>query len=141
MVFLEIVFIFIRKYYSVLNSTTFNRGYYGNLILLNCVCDDYFYNCKNLKRVKIGAGITSLERGLFTNCDAIETYEVSDSNQYFSSTDGILFAELLTNNGIEVMLNETKGTIHGFDIVQKAETTIMVIDDRIAFMSCFFNKK
>ena len=54
--------------------------------------------------------------------------------------DGILFAELLTNNGIEVMLNETKGTIHGFDIVQKAETTIMVIDDRISFMSCFFNK-
>jgi len=48
--------------------------------------------------------------------------------------DGILYAELLRNTGIEVTLNETKGTMHGFDIATKAPTTLAAMEQRIAFM-------
>jgi len=48
--------------------------------------------------------------------------------------DGILYAELLRNAGIEVTLNETKGTMHGFDIATKAPTTLAAMSKRIAFM-------
>ena len=48
--------------------------------------------------------------------------------------DGILYAQLLQATGIQVTLNETKGTMHGFDIAQKAPTTQAVIAQRIAFM-------
>ena len=48
--------------------------------------------------------------------------------------DGILYAELLRNAGIDVTLNETKGTMHGFDIATKAPTTLVVMEQRIAFM-------
>ena len=48
--------------------------------------------------------------------------------------DGILYAELLEKAGIEVTLNETKGTMHGFDIATKAPTTLAAMRERIAFM-------
>ena len=52
--------------------------------------------------------------------------------------DGILYAEKLREAGVEVTLNETKGTMHGFDIVQKAETTKAALAARIAFMKKVF---
>ncbi len=50
--------------------------------------------------------------------------------------NGILYADLLRKAGIEVTLNETKGTMHGFDIATKAPTTLASLDQRIAFMKC-----
>jgi len=52
--------------------------------------------------------------------------------------DGILYAEKLRSAGVTVVLNETRGTMHGFDIMQKAKTTETAIEARISFMkSCF----
>ena len=48
--------------------------------------------------------------------------------------DGILYAQKLREAGIEVTLNETKGTMHGFDIMQKAEITKAALSERITFM-------
>ena len=48
--------------------------------------------------------------------------------------DGILYARLLREAGIEVTLNETNGTMHGFDIATKASTTLAAMEQRIAFM-------
>lgn len=48
--------------------------------------------------------------------------------------DGILYDRLLRDAGIDVTLNETKGTMHGFDIAPKAPTTLAVMTQRIAFM-------
>ena len=48
--------------------------------------------------------------------------------------DGILYADLLQKAGIEVTVNETKGTMHGFDIAAKAPTTLAAMEQRIAFM-------
>jgi len=52
--------------------------------------------------------------------------------------DGILYAEKLRESGIEVVLNETQGTMHGFDIVQKADTTKEALAARIGFMKKAF---
>ena len=48
--------------------------------------------------------------------------------------DGILYARLLREAGIDVTLNETKGTMHGFDIATKAPSTLAAMEKRIAFM-------
>lgn len=48
--------------------------------------------------------------------------------------DGILYADQLRKAGIEVTLNETRGTMHGFDIATKAPTTLAAMEQRIAFM-------
>ncbi|MBO5109302.1 MAG: alpha/beta hydrolase [Clostridia bacterium] len=48
--------------------------------------------------------------------------------------DGILYVQRLREEGIAVELNETKGTMHGFDIVQGAKTTKAALDARIRFM-------
>jgi acetyl esterase/lipase len=48
--------------------------------------------------------------------------------------DGILYADLLQKAGIEVTVNETRGTMHGFDIATKAPTTLTAMVQRIAFM-------
>ena len=54
--------------------------------------------------------------------------------------DGILYAELLRGAGIAVEVNETKGTIHGFDIKQKAPTTLEALSARVAFVRKMFGK-
>ncbi|MBQ9083231.1 MAG: alpha/beta hydrolase, partial [Clostridia bacterium] len=48
--------------------------------------------------------------------------------------DGILYANKLRAAGVEAVLNETKGTMHGFDIVQSAPTTQAALEARIRFM-------
>lgn len=48
--------------------------------------------------------------------------------------DGILYATRLREAGIPVVLNETRGTMHGFDIVQSAPTTQAALAARIEFM-------
>ena len=48
--------------------------------------------------------------------------------------DGTLYAKLLREAGIEVTLNETKGTMHGFDISTNAPITLSAMEQRIAFM-------
>ena len=48
--------------------------------------------------------------------------------------DGILYAKQLRSAGIEVVVNETQGTMHGFDIMQKAPTTKNALEKRIKYM-------
>lgn len=52
--------------------------------------------------------------------------------------EGIAYANALLEAGVSVELNETRGTMHGFDIVQNAETTKAALAARIAFMKKVF---
>jgi len=52
--------------------------------------------------------------------------------------DGILYARRLREAGIQVTLNETEGTMHGFDIVQRASITQKALDARVTFMKGIF---
>ena len=55
--------------------------------------------------------------------------------------DGVLYAQLLRNAGIEVEFHEAKGTMHGFDTVFHAPTTQKMIAKRIAYMKKMFEGK
>ena len=48
--------------------------------------------------------------------------------------DGILYSRLLQDEGIEVELPDTHGTMHGFDEVTKAPTTLIMEELRIEYM-------
>lgn len=48
--------------------------------------------------------------------------------------DGILYASLLQETGVDITLNETRGTMHGVDIVVKTPTTLAAMAQRIALM-------
>ena len=54
--------------------------------------------------------------------------------------DGILYAQKLCGAGISAEVNHTKGTMHGFDIVQKAPTTQKALEARVEFMKKWFAK-
>ncbi len=53
--------------------------------------------------------------------------------------DGILYAAKLRAAGVDATLNETKGTMHGFDIMQNASITKSALASRIRFMKKWFN--
>ena len=55
--------------------------------------------------------------------------------------DGILFAKELKMAGVEVELNETKGTMHGYDIMRKASVSLASMEKRIAFMKDYLEQK
>lgn len=48
--------------------------------------------------------------------------------------DGILYAEKLCDNGIDVILYETERTIHGYDSALSAQVSKNSIEKRIAFL-------
>jgi acetyl esterase/lipase len=76
----------------------------------------------------------------------VEAKSVSDLPSAYIETaqidclhdDGILYAEMLRSAGIEVVLNETRGTIHGFDNAQGARATEEALVERIKFLKKYF---
>lgn len=54
--------------------------------------------------------------------------------------DGILFARLLEENGIEAELHETKGTMHGFDTKVTAPTSKKMVGERTAYIRRMFHE-
>ena len=55
--------------------------------------------------------------------------------------EGLIYANKLLDAGNDVEINETIGTMHGFDIVRKAKTTKVAINKRISFMKKRFEEK
>ncbi len=52
--------------------------------------------------------------------------------------EGVAYAKKLREFGVDVELNETQGTMHGFDIAKKAKTTRKAVEARTAFMKARF---
>jgi len=52
--------------------------------------------------------------------------------------EGLAYANALRDAGVDVTLNETRGTMHGFDIVEKAPTTTAAVRARLEFMKEHF---
>ncbi len=48
--------------------------------------------------------------------------------------DGVYYASLLEKEGIEAIVHETKGTMHGFDMKTTAPTTKAMVQKRVAYM-------
>ena len=54
--------------------------------------------------------------------------------------DGILYASILKKHNIPVTIEDTKGTMHGYDTKYKAKTTQENIQRRIEYINKMFNK-
>lgn len=52
--------------------------------------------------------------------------------------EGLLYAEMLKQNGANVTVNETKGTIHGYDFRLKSRITEESISKRLSFLKRVF---
>ena len=52
--------------------------------------------------------------------------------------EGVLFANKLKNRNVDVCINETKGTVHGFEIVSKSDVTKRAVKSRIDFLKGVF---
>lgn len=74
------------------------------------------------------------------NCEYLPNAYIETAEFDCLHDDGIKYAEKLRTAGIAVELNETEGTMHGFDIVQKAPTTKMAVAARIAYMQKNFGE-
>ena len=48
--------------------------------------------------------------------------------------EGILYGKKLRRAGANVEINETKGTIHGYDVALNTQTVIKNIEKRILFL-------
>lgn len=55
--------------------------------------------------------------------------------------EGLAYADALRAAGVSVWVNETRGTMHGFDIVQKAPITQAAVQARIDYMREMFSRK
>ena len=53
--------------------------------------------------------------------------------------EGTAYAKILERSGIDVELNETKGTVHNFDVVENSEITIQHKNKRIQALQRYFN--
>lgn len=72
------------------------------------------------------------------SCDNLPKAYIETAEFDCLHDDGIHYAKKLESAGIAVELNETKGTMHGFDIAQKAPTTRAALAARIYFMRNMF---
>ena len=55
--------------------------------------------------------------------------------------EGIAYADALRNGGAQVTVNETAGTMHGFDIAENAPVSKSAVDARIRYMQSKFTPK
>lgn len=55
--------------------------------------------------------------------------------------DGVLYAERLMQSGVSAILNNTVGTMHGFDIVLDSPIVRECVDRRIDFLKTLFDKE
>jgi acetyl esterase len=54
--------------------------------------------------------------------------------------EGFLYGKKLTDAGLEVTVNETKGTFHGYDSALDAQIVIRNVDRRTSFLRHGFRK-
>ena len=55
-----------------------------------------FFICEALQNIDIPNSVTHIGDRAFSGCKALQSIEVAESNQYFASTDGVLFSKDLT---------------------------------------------
>lgn len=94
------------------------------------------YYCRNLKgedRYEVSPAQSSLPRIL------PDTY-VETAEYDCLHDEGVLYAERLREAGTNVVINETKGTIHGYDLAFRSQIAMKNIEKRIRFLKKGFRE-
>lgn len=71
-------------------------------------------------------------------CDGLPPTYIETAEFDSLRDDGLHYAQKLRSAGIAVRCNQTRGTMHGFDIAQRAPTTQAAIAARIVYMQTHF---
>lgn len=102
--------------------------------------DTPMWNSK-LSKIMLGGYLRDPEAGrmahaspLAGSCENLPPAYIETAEFDCLRDDGLRYGEKLREAGTEVVLNETKGTMHGFDIAGKAPTTIAAVAARIDYM-------
>jgi uncharacterized repeat protein (TIGR02543 family) len=66
--------------------------YFGNDSGLTSIGDYAFSYCSSLKSVTIPSAVTSVKAHTFAYCTSLQAIDVMDSNEYYSSIDGVLLS-------------------------------------------------
>ncbi len=107
-------------YVSGITSVTIPEG-------ITSIGRQAFFSCDILSEVYISSTVTSISEGAFAGCMALSSLNVNSDNQYFSSTDGVLY------NGDTSKLIICPGAISG--AITIPASVISIADD--VFSSCF----
>ncbi len=94
---------------------------------ITSIGDNAFRDCVNISKIKIPDTITNIGVNAFSNCSSLTEINVSNSNQEYSSLDGVLFNKLKTD------LIKCPARFLGD---YKVPDTIQVISSR-AFYGCY----
>lgn len=54
--------------------------------------------------------------------------------------EGIIYADMLKENGCDVILNKTKGTVHAYDMAKNSRVLAEAMDKRMEFINSVFKK-
>ena len=74
-----------------------------------------------------------------TRFDGLPTAYIETAEFDCLRDEGLAYADALRGAGVNVALNQTEGTMHGFDIVQRSPITVAAVQARIAFMRDMFS--
>ena len=56
-----------------------------------------FDGCKSLKSIDIPASVTTIGKRAFEGCESLRSINVAEDNEYYTSTDGVLYSKDLTS--------------------------------------------
>lgn len=57
------------------------------------LADNSIYNCSALTSITLGASVKTLGKNVLLECNKLQTIGVNSSNNYFASTDGVLYSK------------------------------------------------
>ncbi|MFT5484277.1 MAG: acetyl esterase, partial [Halieaceae bacterium] len=90
-----------------------------------------------LKRFPLGSAPDYAAPGLGELCDLPATYiETAEFDPL--RDEGLNYAQALTASNNPPTINETRGTVHGYDSIEKSDISIASMKKRIAFLKAVF---
>ena len=79
----------------------FSRNQEIKMVIVNegisSIGDFTFYNCRNLTSINLPSGIKDIGVTTFSGCSSMTSIEVDNTNEYYSSVEGVLYNKDITN--------------------------------------------
>ena len=94
-----------NEYYCSLDGVLYNKdctelifyptkrqkSYYEVPRTVKRICKNAFFDCKTLKIISLSESVSLIEEEAFRGCDSLQDILVDDNNEFYTSSEGILF--------------------------------------------------
>lgn len=103
-------------------------------------------NAEYLEEINIGNNVTTVDIWSFTNCQSLKSINVSESNKYFTSVDGVLYNKDMTvllvyPNGKTPLSTDKDGTVTGGGEIVLPDTVKEIEDNAFYLCSNLYSVK